>query len=77
MSRRRHLQFGNSDGELRYPWLPSWDEANVHNVWVPTPEEIEQECAKLREQQRRNPRHREALSMDSLFRVPCRKRGMQ
>ena len=26
--------------ELRYPWLPADDEANVLGFWVPSPEEI-------------------------------------
>lgn len=76
MSRPRHSPYPIPTGPLRYPWLPDWDEANVHNVWVPTPEEIEAECAKFRELQQRQPRVRND-SINNLCRVPCRKRGIE
>jgi len=77
MSKQFQTSTEPNSAALRYPWLPAWDEANVHNVWVPTPEEIAAEVAKLREDHNRRPRHRNALGNDSRFRVPCRKRGMQ
>ena len=77
MTKKRRPQYPVPTGPLRYPWLPADDEANVHNVWVPTPEEIEAECAKFRELQQRKPRIRNADPDNALCRVPCRKRGIE
>ena len=35
--------------ELLHNWLPANDDANVRRYWVPRPDEIEREKAKLRE----------------------------
>lgn len=33
---------------MHHDWLPADDEANVSGYWVPTPEEIKEQCALIR-----------------------------
>lgn len=40
---------GKRPKRRQYDWLPADDEANVYGFWVPTPEEIEQRKAEIRE----------------------------